>query len=207
MQGNNYPSGRGKGRGFHQSQRGRNNKVSYRPPHKNGSYSHQFGSHNHQFNHQTYPQTDNAKSTCKDECLACGGKGHWAKECPTKRKQNKRGTFNPNKTRAFTRPNGQYRTVNHVSEENHSDTDAKKQASRDATSPILTKMDCIPPILNNIVPNINVISNINDSTFLQTTLIDEKGDRKTVFALPDSGNRAKCILQYDNIPKYGTCTF
>lgn len=124
-QGSNYPHGRGKGRGFHQSQRGRNKNQSYKPHYKNGSYSHQVGSYNHQFNHQTYPQKDNAKSTSKDECLACGGKGHWAKECPTKRKQNKRGTFNHNKTRGFTRPNGQYRTVNHISEENHSDTDAK----------------------------------------------------------------------------------
>jgi len=48
-----------------------------------------------------------------------------------------------------------------------------------------------------IVPNVNLIKNSQEPIFLRTIIYNENNEKVTLHVLPDSGNRAKCIMQQD----------
>lgn len=59
-------------------------------------------------------------------------------------------------------------------------------------------MNCVPPSsVPKTVPNVNLIKNSQEPIFLRTILYDENNQKIILHVLPDSGNRAKCIMQYN----------
>jgi hypothetical protein len=84
--------------------------------------------------------------------------------------------------------------VHHIKEQADSDADTKKQVigkSITLSMPSNFNLNCIPPL------NTNHINTHNDNLFLCAQIKDSNNKEHNLMVLPDTGNRAKCILRYD----------
>ena len=68
----------------------------------------------------------------------------------------------------------------------------KKRLGLGAVSPVKV-VDCI----HTILPVNQLNQPLDDKIFLQANIVDEQGENQKILILPDSGNRARCLIQFD----------